>query len=71
MVHLWLQDDAFVLVSVDFDGERFLEPNVLGELHFLERSLFKQPIPIDEALIVVRIDCEISDHERGDVLEEM
>lgn len=58
-------------MSVDFDEELFGKPNKPGQLHRFNRLLFQQPIPVNETLIIMRIDSEVPNHERRNVLKEM
>ena len=64
-------DDAFAFSSVDLYGERLFESYDPQELRLLYCFLVIEEIFVIEAVFDLRIECEVTYAERGQVLEEV
>ena len=45
---LRLENDAFILVTINFCRERFFKPQMAGVFHFFDCRLRLQPLPVDK-----------------------
>src|SRR5689334_10189650 len=66
-----LEDDPTPGVAVHHRHDVRVEADVPGERAVADRSLFGEPFPVDETVAQARAHGEVTDLERGEVLEEM
>src|SRR5664280_2430872 len=74
-VSLWgsigFEDHTFAGLAVHHHHKWRRELQVADAAVLLDRRLFSQPLPIDEALACIGVDGEVANLKRGEVLEEV
>src|ERR1039458_7099607 len=74
-VSLWgsvgFEDHALAGLAVHHHHKWRRELHVADAAVLLDRRLFSQPLPIDEALACIGVDGEVADLKGGEILEKM